>query len=120
MIEMDKVSFSYQGSSQHSNLHQIDLTIRDKECVLVCGRSGCGKTTLTRLINGLVPSFYPGELSGSVRINGKSVRETPMYQLAEQVGSVFQNPRSQFFNIDTDSEMVFGMENLSWTRERMK
>lgn len=120
MIEMDKVSFSYQGSSQHSNLHQIDLTIRDKECVLLCGRSGCGKTTLTRLINGLVPSFYPGELSGSVRINGKSVRETPMYQLAEQVGSVFQNPRSQFFNIDTDSEMVFGMENLSWTRERMK
>jgi len=119
MIEMEKVSFSYYSSAQNANISQIDLTIRDTECVLLCGRSGCGKTTLIRLINGLIPSFYSGELSGSVLINGKSVQETPLYQLAEHVGSVFQNPRSQFFNIDTDSEMVFGMENLAWTRKKM-
>ena len=119
MIEMEKVSFSYYSSAQNANISQSDLTIRDTECVLLCGRSGCGKTTLIRLINGLIPSFYSGELSGSVLINGKSVQETPLYQLAEHVGSVFQNPRSQFFNVDTDSEMVFGMENLAWTREKM-
>ncbi len=119
MIEMEKVSFSYYSSAQNANISHIDLTIRDTQCVLLCGRSGCGKTTLIRLINGLIPSFYSGELSGSVLINGKSVQETPPYQLAEHVGSVFQNPRSQFFNIDTDSEMVFGMENLAWTREKM-
>ncbi len=120
MIEMDKVFFSYQGSYESSNLYQIDLTVEDKECILLCGRSGCGKTTLTRLVNGLIPSFYPGKLSGSVLIDGESVQEIPMYKLAEKVGSVFQNPRSQFFNIDTDSEMVFGMENLSWAKEKMK
>ena len=119
MIEMERVSFSYYSSAQNANISQIDLTIRDTECVLLCGRSGCGKTTLIRLINGLIPSFYSGELSGSVLINGKSVQETPLYQLAEHVGSVFQNPRSQFFNVDTDSEMVFGMENLAWTRKKM-
>ena len=102
MIEMEKVSFSYYSSAQNANISQIDLTIRDTECVLLCGRSGCGKTTLIRLINGLIPSFYSGELSGSVLINGKSVQETPLYQLAEHVGSVFQNPRSQFFNVDTE------------------
>ena len=119
MIEMEKVSFSYHRCAQNANISHIDLTIRDGECVLLCGRSGCGKTTLIRLINGLIPSFYSGELSGSVLINGKSVQATPLYQLAEHIGSVFQNPRSQFFNIDTDSEMVFGMENLAWTREKM-
>ena len=119
MIEMEKVSFSYHSSAQNANISHIDLTISDGECVLLCGRSGCGKTTLIRLINGLIPSFYSGELSGSILINGTSVQETPLYQLAEQVGSVFQNPRSQFFNVDTDSEMVFGMENLAWTREKM-
>ena len=119
MIEMEKVSFSYRSSAQNANISDIDVTISDGECVLLCGRSGCGKTTLIRLINGLIPSFYSGDLSGSVLINGTSVQETPLYQLAEHVGSVFQNPRSQFFNVDTDSEMVFGMENLAWTREKM-
>ena len=119
MIEMEKVSFSYRSSAQNANISHIDVTISDGECVLLCGRSGCGKTTLIRLINGLIPSFYSGDLSGSVLINGKAVQETPLYQLAEHVGSVFQNPRSQFFNVDTDSEMVFGMENLAWTREKM-
>ena len=94
MIEMDKVFFSYQGSYESSNLYQIDLTVEDKECILLCGRSGCRKTTLTRLVNGLIPSLYPGKLSGSVLIDGESVQEIPMYKLAEKVGSVFQNPRS--------------------------
>lgn len=120
MIRLNQVSFTYQGSPQKGGLRQIDLTISDGECVLLCGRSGCGKTTLTRLINGLIPSFYPGELSGTVSIDDKIVQETAMHRLSELVGSVFQNPRSQFFNVDTDSEMVFGMENLSWPREKMR
>ena len=79
MIEMEKLSFSYHNSVQNANISHIDLTISDGECVLLCGRSGCGKTTLIRLINGLIPSFYSGELSGSVLINGKSVQATPLY-----------------------------------------
>lgn len=114
MIELKNLSFAYQGSSKHGGLSDINLTIADKECVLLCGRSGCGKTSLIRLINGLIPSFYPGDLNGEVSIDRQSVQGVPMYKLANKVGSVFQNPRSQFFNIDTDSEIVFGMENLSW------
>ena len=110
MIELKQVSFTYQGQ-EHDGLRDIDLTIADGECVLLCGRSGCGKTTITRLVNGLIPQFYAGELTGSVRVNGQEISSLPTYQIAAKVGSVFQNPRTQFFNVDTDSEIAFGIEN---------
>jgi energy-coupling factor transport system ATP-binding protein len=88
------------------------LTINKGECVLLCGESGCGKTTLTRLINGLIPHFYEGNFSGSVRIADFDIAETKPEALAHIVGSVFQNPRSQFFNLDTTGEIAFGCENL--------
>ena len=110
MIEFENVSFSYQGQ-EHDGLHGIDLKIADGECVLFCGRSGCGKTTITRLVNGLIPQFYQGELQGRVLVDGQEISNLPMYQIAAKVGSVFQNPRTQFFNVDTDSEIAFGIEN---------
>ena len=110
MIELKHVSFAYQGQ-EHDGLHDINLTIADGECVLFCGRSGCGKTTITRLVNGLIPQFYAGELTGSVLVDGQEISKLPMYQIAAKVGSVFQNPRTQFFNVDTDSEIAFGIEN---------
>ena len=61
MIEFENVSFSYTGQ-EHGGLRDINLKISDGECVLFCGRSGCGKTTITRLVNGLIPQFYQGEL----------------------------------------------------------
>lgn len=110
MIEFENVSFSYQGQD-YSGLHDINLEIADGECVLFCGRSGCGKTTITRLVNGLIPQFYQGELHGRVLVDGHEISNLPMYQIAAKVGSVFQNPRTQFFNVDTDSEIAFGIEN---------
>lgn len=100
MIRFDKVSFTYQESLQNGGLRDVDLTINKGECVLLCGRSGCGKTTLTRLVNGLIPYFYPGEVTGTTYIDGKDIQDYPMYEVSEHVGSVFQNPRSQFFNVD--------------------
>lgn len=119
MIRFDDVSFAY-AERQDAGIRNVDLTIRRGECVLLCGRSGCGKTTLTRLVNGLIPMFYAGTLNGSTTVDGTVVQELPMYELATRVGSVFQNPRSQFFNVDTDSEMAFGMENLTCSRSYMK
>ena len=110
MIEFENVSFSYEGQ-EHDSLHGISLKIADGECVLFCGRSGCGKTTVTRLVNGLIPQFYQGELQGRVLVDGQEISDLPMYQIAAKVGSVFQNPRTQFFNVDTDSEIAFGIEN---------
>ena len=110
MIEFENVSFLYQGQ-EHDGLHGVNLKIADGECVLFCGRSGCGKTTITRLVNGLIPQFYQGQLQGRVLVDGQEISNLPMYQIAAKVGSVFQNPRTQFFNVDTDSEIAFGIEN---------
>lgn len=118
MIEVRNVSFSYQGKDRGS-LHNVTLSAMDGECILLCGRSGCGKTTITRLINGLIPYFYMGELDGEVLINGRRIQEMPMYQIAGLVGSVFQNPRTQFFNVDTDSEIAFGIENEARPTEEL-
>ena len=98
MIEMQNVSFSYPDSAD-GGLKNINLTIPDEQCVLLCGRSGGGKTTLTRLINGLIPQFFAGELTGKVLLDGENLFDLPMYRIAEKVGSVFQNPRTQFFNV---------------------
>lgn len=110
MIEIDRVHFSY--AVRKGALEDIELRISPGECILLCGESGCGKTTLTKLINGLIPHFTPGRtLTGRVHIGGRSVPDTKMYELAKIVGSVFQNPKSQFFNLDSDSELSFGPEN---------
>ena len=118
MIEIKNTSFHYTGLDK-GGLKNINLKIIDSECVLLCGASGCGKTTLTRLINGLIPHFYKGALSGEVIVNDKNIGEQELYSLAGVVGSVFQNPRSQFFSVDTDGEITFGPENIGLPKEEI-
>ena len=132
MITLQDISFSYQsgGTTEKAKkeaaelencggLRNFNVEIQKGECVLLCGRSGCGKTTVTRLINGLIPSFYMGTLTGSVLIDNQPVSELPLYKIAKRVGSVFQNPRTQFFNVDTDSEIAFGIENEGYPQEQL-
>lgn len=95
------------------------MTIPDGQVVLLCGESGCGKTTITRLINGLTPEYYEGKLDGTVTVNGNDTQKTPLYELSKTVGSVFQNPRSQFFNVDTTGEIAFGCENIGLPKEEI-
>ncbi len=111
MISIKDLNFHYKGS-QDAGLHDFSIEINSGEAVLLCGASGCGKTTILRLINGLIPHYYKGELSGSVTVNGKDIQNCELYDLASVVGTVFQNPRSQFFSVDTDGEITFGNENL--------
>ncbi len=110
MVKINKVSFSYR--IQENALNNISLEIQTGECLLLCGESGCGKTTVTKLVNGLIPHFTPGDkLTGCTSVDGDIVTDVKMYELAKKVGSVFQNPKSQFFYLDSDSELAFGLEN---------
>lgn len=109
-IDINNVSFCYPGNKEGA-LKNFSIYIKQGECILLTGESGCGKTTVTRLINGLIPAFFKGKLTGEVLIDGKEISTIPSYELSKHVGSVFQNPRTQFFNVDTDSEIAFGMEN---------
>lgn len=111
MIELKNINFRYAGGTDAGSLENMNLTIPEGEVILLCGQSGCGKTTLTRLINGLIPNYYEGELTGEVLLNGKNISQMPLYETAQYVGSVFQNPRTQFFTVDSTSELAFGCEN---------
>ena len=118
MIELIDVKYRV---AEYAILTGINLKIHKGECILLAGESGSGKTTLTKLINGLIPHFYSnGQLGGGVFVQGVLVAETEMYKLAEKIGSVFQNPKSQFFYTDSSAEIAFGLENRGVPPEKIR
>ncbi|MCR4642169.1 MAG: energy-coupling factor ABC transporter ATP-binding protein [Lachnospiraceae bacterium] len=118
MIKFSDFSFRYDGMPEDA-LKNINLEIKDGAFVLLTGRSGCGKSTLLRALNGLIPHFYPGRASGEVLYNGRSLLETDPSETAGIVGTVFQDPRSQFFMTDTTRELAFGCMNMGYTRDEI-
>lgn len=96
-VEFHGVAFSYadaEGNLFEPVLKGVNLSVARGQCVAVTGCSGCGKTTLMRLVNGLAPQAYDGELSGTVRVLGQDAADLGIEGLSLCVGSVFQNPRS--------------------------
>ena len=109
MIRFEHVHFQYAGSD--AGVADVCLHVRKGECVALTGPSGNGKTTLTRLVNGLAPAFYAGRLSGVVEIAGKDRSKEPLWERGKLVGSVFQDPKSQFFSAQMAGEVAFACEN---------
>lgn len=114
-VQLEGVSYTYPGAAEPT-LRSVSLEVPAGQCVVVTGPSGCGKTTLSRLVNGLVPHVYAGEVTGRVLVGGTEVAAWTPDELGVRVGSVFQNPRSQFVNLDVASEIAFGCENLGLPR----
>ena len=119
-ITLKDVSFSYTDSIDDAILKDVNLQIESGECVVLAGESGSGKTTISKLINGLIPLYQSGTMAGDVFLGDKNTSDMTLAEISKYVGSVFQNPRSQFFNIDTDSEIAFGCENLGIEPEEIR
>lgn len=101
-------------------LRNVSLSIAEGKTVLFAGRSGGGKSTILRLMNGLLLQVDGGAFEGSVQICGRDAKSYEMWELAKVVGTVFQNPKSQFFNLDTTDEVVFGLESMGASHAEME
>jgi len=119
IIEIKNLSFTYAGASAPS-IRNVDLKVERGEFIILTGPTGCGKTTLCRCLNGLIPNFYSGVFEGSVKISGLDSREHPISELAKNVGLVFQNPENQLFSLSVERDIAFGPENLGLPRADTK
>jgi energy-coupling factor transport system ATP-binding protein len=117
MICVDGVGVRF-GS--HTALEGVTLEVRQGECVLVMGASGCGKTTLARCMSGFIPHASPAVMSGRVLVDGRSTSECSLPELATSVGFVFQTPSTQLFNLRVLEEVEFGPRNLGQSEAEIR
>ncbi len=119
MIQISNLIYTYPGADRPA-LRGVTLEIPDQALCLVIGPSGSGKSTLLRCLNGLIPHFSGGSLSGSIRVNGLDpVRLTP-HEMSQVVGFVFQDPESQFVVDRVEDEIAFSLENAAIPLEEME
>jgi energy-coupling factor transporter ATP-binding protein EcfA2 len=118
MIEIQGLSFRFDGSA-HYALRGVDLAVGAGEFVVITGPSGCGKSTLALAIGGYLFRQYSGEAEGTVTVAGLDVRQRPIYDIADEVGLVQQNPEAQFCTLTVEDEVAFGLENRCLKRDEI-
>jgi energy-coupling factor transporter ATP-binding protein EcfA2 len=109
MIKLENLSFRY---ADQWVLRGIDLHVKEGEVLGLLGATGCGKTTLLRCMNGIIPQAIRGEMKGKAIVDGKSTRQHSLKELASSVGFVFQNPESQIVRHTVEDEVAFGPQML--------
>jgi len=118
MIEFSNFSFQYKAQSKPT-LHTIDLSIYEGEKVLIVGPSGSGKSTISHCLNGLIPYFYDGEMTGSLKIKGEETRKQSIFDLSFHVGTVLQDPDAQFIGLTVAEDIGFKLENTGVHQQEM-
>lgn len=114
-LEVEHLTFRYRRRAQPA-LQDVSLRVEAGEILLLAGASGCGKTTLLRCINGLIPHTYSGEMEGEIRLFGHSVRGMSLGQIAQLAGTLLQDPERQILGSYVLQEVAFGLENLGLPR----
>ena len=117
MLSFENFSLSYGDNTPV--LQDISLTIKEGECLLLTGESGSGKSSLIHAVNGLAYQYYNGKSKGKLHFQGEDLSSLPIYKIALRIATVFQNPKTHFFNINTTRELLFTMENMGLNREEM-
>ena len=118
VIEFNNFGYQYNAQAEPT-LHGVDLTIYKGEKVLIAGPSGSGKSTLAHCINGLIPFSYIGEITGSLKINGKETRDMSLFEISKTVGTVLQDSDAQFVGLTVAEDIAFAMENDCTPHEAM-
>lgn len=118
IIELENVTYTYPKETEPA-LYNVNLEIEKGEFIVLTGPTGCGKSTLCRCFNGLIPHFSKGKLKGIVKICGLNTKEHSVHELAQHVGMVFQNPENQLVSMNVEREIAFGPENLGLPREEI-
>lgn len=109
MITLNRVSYTYPLGSRPA-VREISLTVARGEAVVITGASGCGKSTIVRLVNGLCPHYFKGRLQGCVKIDGAPSTDLPLHAISHRVGTLFQDPEQQFFATTVEDEIAFAHE----------
>ncbi len=110
-IFLHDVSFRYSGSTGMALSH-LTAHIPKGSFYGITGSNGSGKTTISYLLNGLIPHEIEGKLDGEITVDGESTTDKPVSHLAKKVGVVFQNPDLMIFNLTVAEEVEFGLRNL--------
>ena len=117
MVKIKNLYLSYGNSSKV--LKDISLNVRKGECVLFTGKSGSGKSSIINSINGLAVRYDGAIMEGAIKIDNRDVRDLQLYEISSLVSSVFQNPKTHFFNINTTLELLFYLENIGLSKKQM-
>lgn len=115
---IENLNFCYRSRSELA-LKDINLRLDGGQVLLIAGASGCGKTTLARCINGLIPRSYKGEITGRILINGQDTQDLTLAKVSQLVGTVLQDPERQILGTKVINEVAFGLENLGLPRDEI-